>query len=237
MNECTWLTSDDPVKMLAAMYPMRGMDSMPPQTRKCRLYLLACARGQWKRLPPVCRKLVELAEQYADSLPDEQPLWQVLGRVAEQLMHSGGTPDDLADAIAALAALGHPVSPDGEAAPCLRRSAKSWRELAALVYLPFDMKTPQLKWVPRRFHSADLLREVLGNPYQYQQFSPLWRTSTAVTLAGQMYGSHDFSLMPILAEALQDAGCDDDHILDHCRDRKQTHVRGCWVVDLVLNKK
>jgi hypothetical protein len=42
--------------------------------------------------------------------------------------------------------------------------------------------------------------------------------------------------MPILADALQDAGCDNEDILNHCRDPKQVHVRGCWVVDLVLGK-
>jgi hypothetical protein len=42
--------------------------------------------------------------------------------------------------------------------------------------------------------------------------------------------------MPILADALQDAGCDSEDILDHCRDPKQVQVRGCWVVDLVLRK-
>ncbi|HVL11991.1 MAG TPA: hypothetical protein VM529_05470 [Gemmata sp.] len=52
-----------------------------------------------------------------------------------------------------------------------------------------------------------------------------------------MYGSRDFSPMPILADALQDAGCDSADILDHCRGPKQVHVRGCWVVDLVLGKE
>jgi hypothetical protein len=62
-----------------------------------------------------------------------------------------------------------------------------------------------------------------------------WRTSTAVALATQMYDSRDFSAMPILADALQDAGCDNTDILDHCRG-PGPHVRGCWVVDLVLGK-
>jgi hypothetical protein len=43
--------------------------------------------------------------------------------------------------------------------------------------------------------------------------------------------------MPILADALQDAGCDNEDILNHCRDAKQTHIRGCWVVDVVLGKE
>jgi hypothetical protein len=57
-----------------------------------------------------------------------------------------------------------------------------------------------------------------------------------MALAGQMYESRDFANMPILADALEDAGCDNDAVLAHCRDEKATHVRGCWVVDLVLGK-
>ena len=67
-------------------------------------------------------------------------------------------------------------------------------------------------------------------------FDPDWRTSTAVALAKQMYESRDFAAMPILADALQDAGCDNDDVLNHCRDANGAHVRGCWVVDLVLGK-
>jgi hypothetical protein len=76
----------------------------------------------------------------------------------------------------------------------------------------------------------------LQNPFRPVAFDPEWRTSTAVALAGQMYEARDFSAMPILADALQDAGCDNADILDHCRS-PGPHVRGCWVVDLVLGKE
>jgi hypothetical protein len=66
--------------------------------------------------------------------------------------------------------------------------------------------------------------------------SPEWRTSTAVALAQQMRESGDFGAMPILADALQEAGCDNADILAHCRG-PGPHVRGCWVVDLVLGKE
>jgi|SRR5579883_391650 len=84
---------------------------------------------------------------------------------------------------------------------------------------------------------AAILRDIVGNPFRPVTFSPEWRTDTAVTLARQIYESRDFSAMPILADALQDAGCDSDDILSHCRDPKQVHVRGCWVVDLVIGKE
>jgi hypothetical protein len=80
------------------------------------------------------------------------------------------------------------------------------------------------------------LTEVFG-PSPSPGFSPAWRTDTAIALARQMYDSRDFGAMPILADALQDAGCDNEDILNHCRDTNQVHVRGCWVVDLVLGKE
>jgi hypothetical protein len=81
-----------------------------------------------------------------------------------------------------------------------------------------------------------LLHCVFGNPFRPVTFSPSWRTDTVVSLAAQMYESRDFGAMPILADALQDAGCDSDDILNHCRG-DGPHVRGCWVVDLVLGKE
>ncbi|MDY3554484.1 hypothetical protein R5W24_003608 [Gemmata sp. JC717] len=83
---------------------------------------------------------------------------------------------------------------------------------------------------------SDLVRDIFGNPFQPVAFSPAWRTETAVSLAQRMYESRDFSAMPILADALQDAGCDDAELLTHCRG-PGPHVRGCWVVDLVLGKE
>lgn len=66
--------------------------------------------------------------------------------------------------------------------------------------------------------------------------APEWRTETAVAIARGMCASGDFGAMPVLADALEDAGCDDYTLLDHCRG-PCPHVRGCWVVDLVLGKE
>ncbi len=81
---------------------------------------------------------------------------------------------------------------------------------------------------------ATLFRDIFGNPFRPVTFSPGWRADTAMSLARGMYDAREFSAMPILADALQDAGCDNTDVLTHCRDAKQIHVRGCWVVDLVL---
>ena len=81
-----------------------------------------------------------------------------------------------------------------------------------------------------------LIQDIVRKGPQALPFNSAWRTSTAVAIACGMYDSRDFSPMPILAYALQDAGCENDDILDHCRG-PGPHVRGCWVVDLVLGKE
>jgi hypothetical protein len=89
-----------------------------------------------------------------------------------------------------------------------------------------------------RMAQCALLRDIFG-PAHFRPASiePARLTSTVMTLAQQMYASRDFGAMPILADALQDAGCENEDILSHCRDANATHVRGCWVVDLVLGKE
>ena len=96
------------------------------------------------------------------------------------------------------------------------------------------------RWSPvgagEHYAQATIARDIFGNPFRPATFDPAWLTSTVVALARGMYESRDFGAMPILADALQDAGCDSDEVLNHCRDAIQVHVRGCWVVDLVLGK-
>ena len=88
----------------------------------------------------------------------------------------------------------------------------------------------------RQAELAVALRCIAGNPFRLVTFNSAWRTDTAVSPARQMYDARDFSAMPILADALQDAGCDDEDVLNHCRGGG-SHVRGCWVCDRVLGKE
>ncbi|HUR53963.1 MAG TPA: hypothetical protein VMZ71_07520, partial [Gemmataceae bacterium] len=79
--------------------------------------------------------------------------------------------------------------------------------------------------------SVELVRCVFGNPFTRVEFDPRWRTSTAVAIARRCHETGDYSAMPILADALQDADCADDFVT-HCR--AATHARGCRVVDAIL---
>jgi len=80
-----------------------------------------------------------------------------------------------------------------------------------------------------------LLHEIFGNPFRPITLNPSWLTPTALSLAQGIYEERAFDRMPILADALMDAGCDNDEILSHCRG-PGPHCRGCWVIDLCLGK-
>jgi len=86
-----------------------------------------------------------------------------------------------------------------------------------------------------RMLQAALLRDVFGNPFRPVTFDTAWRTATVTNLAQAIYHERAFDRLPILADALEDAGCTNADVLRHCRQPGE-HVRGCWVVDLVLGK-
>jgi hypothetical protein len=209
MTEAEWLTCDKPAPMLAFA---RGSAS----ARKLRLFSCACCR-RVAHLMPDNRSLLALnvAERVADGLADAAEWQRALGMLR-------GVPHDhsqwsLAEDAYAAAERGasYTASAVRSATKPLRRYQASRFEEAA---------------------QAVLLCDILGNPFRPVEFSAAWRTDTAVALAKQMYDSRDFSAMPILADALQDAECDSDDILGHCRN-PGPHVRGCWVVDRVLGKE
>jgi hypothetical protein len=83
-----------------------------------------------------------------------------------------------------------------------------------------------------------LLRDIIGNPFRA---TPSWSRQarpgpTESRLARAIYADRTFDHLPILADALEEVGCIDAEILSHCR-QPGKHVRGCWVVDLVLGKE
>jgi hypothetical protein len=90
-----------------------------------------------------------------------------------------------------------------------------------------------------RLTQVRLLRDILGNPFRPVTLNPAWLTwhdRLLVAMDRQMYDSRDFRDLPILADALEEAGCTDDGLLAHCRE-PGVHVRACWVVDLLLGKE
>jgi hypothetical protein len=81
---------------------------------------------------------------------------------------------------------------------------------------------------------AALLRCLVGNPFRPISTDLSRMPDNAVVLARTMYESRDFTAMPLLADLLKEAGCPEE-VSEHCRG-PGPHVRGCWVVDLLLGK-
>jgi hypothetical protein len=107
------------------------------------------------------------------------------------------------------------------------------------VNIPLDWLVVTLKragLAPAR--QADLFRDVIRGPFRPVFFRSGWRTSNGaagVRVAEAIYDDEAFDDLPILADALEDAGCDSDDLLSHLR-QPSRHVRGCWALDLVLGR-
>jgi hypothetical protein len=98
-------------------------------------------------------------------------------------------------------------------------------------FTPADSEEFERVSVAAKAELLPLVRDILGNPFRRARVEPRWLTPTVVTLAQGIYEDRAFDRLPVLPDALQDAGCDDANVLVHCRGRG-LHVRGCWVVDL-----
>ena len=229
MTESAWLSCRDPQPMLLDL-------PRPPTERKLRLLGCGCCRAVWDLFTDDrSRAAVEVVERFADGDATEAEMWAVY--------RESSVARDLA------------VGPDSTA-PRRHRSlagrCTSWAAHVVTNVPPLPNPVPvvrddlfeplaQLQYARRgrvrvvRAIQAELVREVFGDPFRPVDFNPAWRTDTALTLARSMYAAREFGAMPILADALQDAGCEDAEVLAHCRG-DTTHVRGCWVADLLLGK-
>ena len=227
-TERDWLDSADAVLLLDQLFPMRGFHSTPEQPRKLRLYYAGCARRAHRGLNSMQRAMLDAAERVADGeLPKEH-----LAEVAEMA-------DNMANAYEVrsyeISRLGVLLNRDpelwngGESVRDEDRDRFNWLIHQSL----YDFVPPTIR-VHRSLHSADLVREVFSNPFRPPHFPSQWCTADAVGIAKAMYRSNRFGAMAELADAFEDAGCQDPAILLHCRERYAQHYRGCWVVDGLL---
>lgn len=222
MTEAEWLESADPMPMLEFL---RGKTS----DRKLRLFAVACCRRIWQLLTDErSRKAVELAEQSADHHVPPDTLDAVSGE-AEEAFEDAITPDESSTAesrektaaacVAASYASNSPVVRHSDAIEVMQAAADA----------SFDSAT-------ERAAQAALVRELWEYPFRPIALNPVWLTPTVKQLAVTVYDDRAFDRLPILADALEDAGCDQADILSHCCSLGP-HVRGCWVVDLALGKE
>ncbi|VTR93254.1 Uncharacterized protein (Fragment) OS=uncultured bacterium PE=4 SV=1 [Gemmata massiliana] len=218
MTEAEWLACEDPEKLVNRAHRKKNLLT----DRKFRLFAVACARAVWPRIASDNgRTAVEVAERYADDSATSHEVAVVLAAA----IPSGGDEDSDDE-----------TSDDYKAGHALSAAVCTCFERKHFLYAATSAATAASDPQRARAGQCVMLRDIVGNPFRPAAFSPSWRTSTAITLAAQMYESRDFGAMPILADALQDAGCDNADVLDHCRS-DGPHVRGCWVVDLVLGKE
>ena len=98
-----------------------------------------------------------------------------------------------------------------------------------------ELYGPELESQTRRA-IAGILRDIFGNPFRPVAIDSSWLTSSVTGLAQTIYGERAFNHLPILADALEDAGCTNADILNHCR-QPGDHARGCWALDLILGKE
>jgi hypothetical protein len=207
MTEGEWLACADPMKLMSYLAEGTGSD------RQLRLYGCACARWAWDLLTEDCfRNAVEVAERFADGEASVRELAlakQASGAALERHGRAGMT---------------------GPAYSALDVAWSCTRNPQTAAMFPMWVFTDEAQ---REFHLL-LIREIWGNPFRPRTVDR--RSATAVALARGIYADRAFGRLPILGDALEDEGCTDAALLAHCRGGGE-HVRGCWAVDLLLDKK
>jgi hypothetical protein len=215
MTEAEWLACTDPQKMLAFLRRTRRLRR--PSDRQLRLFAAACVRHVARQDPGVGDSIGEvvLAERFADGMVQGVRLNQGRGRFLWTAV--------------------------------LRDSAwlaakQAARLCGAAIHRQTKVENAE---VVERAAQAGLLRCILGNPFRPVRMNPAWlawNDGCLLKLAEVAYDCRDLpsgfldpTRRSLLADALEDAGCASAALLDHLRD-PDPHVRGCWVVDLLLGK-
>jgi hypothetical protein len=240
MTEAEWLASTDPGPMLDFV---RGKAT----DRKLRLFAVACCRRVWYLLDEHSRRAVDVVERDAEG-PRKIETWAVaemdkcLGdQRASRAMRIGvppwwlvvttllaGQTENAKRLVAWIAWSLHARANDTHAA--LRASPGDEVRAARAAWV-----TAQVAKTQEQTSQCHLLREMLGNPFRPRSINPSCQTPQVARLAQGIYDNRAFDRLPVLADALEDAGCTDAAILGHCREPRE-HVRGCWLVDMLTGR-
>jgi hypothetical protein len=215
MNEAEWLAEASPQPMLSFL-----QETGRYSDRKVRLFSCACCRRVWGFLDERLRRAVQIAEAYADGRVRPWRLEQVFRRVS-----------------AAYATVEHVRA--WQAVWCTSNPTLSFQAFSHAALL---LNGPPA-WDAENADQAALLRCIVGNPFSPVALPASLLTANVVRLARAAYeeralpsGHLDNDRLAVLADALEEAGCTDKDVLLHLRQPKAVHVRGCFVVDLLLNK-
>jgi hypothetical protein len=250
MTEAEWQASTDPT-------PMLRLTQGKVSDRKLRLYLVACCeRIEELLIDARSRSALAYARCAADGQSDIREMeqkyndaraaWGAASHAAGsrrfgveeferlcQKTHTGLGPENdvtLSDPLALAAAVVEVTSN-----PRLLWDSAGWVAYSAARAISLSVEDDKLYLCELGAH-CELARDIFGNPFRPATLDPSWRTSTVLALAQGIYEERAFDRMPILADALEDGGCSDPQILNHCRG-PGPHVRGCFVIDLILGKE
>lgn len=224
-TEIQWYTASRPFDMLHWW----GYWREPLSPRKLRLLDVACCRLRWRDLARFgLEQAVETAEEFADDLVDPGALrraHELAQRLHDSLAATPGgmtaedaAQDELENARQAHLVVASLTAPDPRGLDDARRASARGTDDAG---------------------QAELIRELLGNPFKPARIAPswlTWRNGAIVELARAIYEKHDFVLVPRLADQLRAAGCRDSELLEHLQ-QNRGHVRGCWALDAILGKQ
>lgn len=212
MTENEWLVCADPTPMLEFLRDKAS-------ERKLRLLACACCRCVWERMTDqTIRNAVLTAEQFAEGLATEEEIQEAHEAAAPKVAY-------FVDEAGFFAAA---------AVACLSPDVVEGAKHASTVIINDIYETYDGYGGGWQDHS-DFIRCICGNPFRPVSVDLTWLTDIGRTLATGIYADRAFDRLPILADALQDAGCDSDDLLNHLRG-DGPHVLGCWALDLVLGK-
>jgi hypothetical protein len=225
MTEKGWMECTDPWPMVHYLCSQWNKFSH----RKLRLFSLACCRRIWHLLTDKRSRLaVEVGERYAEGLATREELSNAreAARAVIGLKSSRAATAAIgATLLAPYTALDAAVAVGRFAAQAVKQTLRGREEKRAKA--------------AERCVQCNILRCIVGNPFHavtIDQRCLTWNDGAVRKLAQAIYDERRFDDLPVLADALEDAGCDDAAVLGHCRG-PGPHVRGCWVVDLILGKE
>jgi hypothetical protein len=247
MTEAEWLTTSEVGDMESLLFDVQQFSA-----RKMRLVSLAACRHIAHLLPPLhYLPVLATAEEYIDGLTDPRALLDLCRHLATIPLER--YPAATNAAIRAVLSLGPENAPDaatldvvdargfaalvqaGCIAPTLTHAEAGQAIANARGTATHEVFTRACE--AEEAAIADLLRDVFGNPFRPMAVEPAWLAwegGTIAKLAQGIYGEGAFDRLPILADALEEAGCASADLLSHCRG-PGPHVRGCWLVDALLD--
>jgi hypothetical protein len=233
-------------EMRAETHPgelLAGLSGKPVSERKWRLFAAACARQVWHLLTPEARRILETVEAVADGRGGPEQLFQAAYQVT--CKRAPGGPSEPAAKAHQQAASAVRVGTATEAAFA---GQEAWQAAAKALAWQAAAKVPPRQFVRPTWDAAeraaraaqcDLLRDVFFSclhPVRFRQAWREWHGGAAVRIARDIYDRRRFEELPVLADALEEAGCDEQAVLEHCRGGGP-HVRGCWAIDLALGRE